>query len=319
MYLTTDGGSRRDGSFVTVARGPRIRFVAGALAFLALVSACSDDGGDSDAASDATSTSEAPAPGGSATTRAGSETLRILVTNDDGIGAPGIDALVEALTALPDTEVTVIAPAENQSGSSDLTSVDPPSEPAATASGYEGTAVAGEPADTIVFAEEQGWTPGGEPHLVISGINAGQNVGPLAALSGTVGAARTAARLGVPAVAASQGLIQDDTGELVADYESGVEAVLAWLDEHRVQLLARDLDDDTPAIVAKIDVPTCPAGELRGSIDVPLAVGDQGVDAFAVDCESATEDPPNDLLGFVNGFVVVTELPVGELDSLLAG
>jgi hypothetical protein len=44
------------------------------------------------------------------------ETLQILVTNDDGVGAPGINATVKALTALPDTKVTVVAPLTNQSG-----------------------------------------------------------------------------------------------------------------------------------------------------------------------------------------------------------
>ena len=78
-----------------------------------LAAGCSsDDGGSDDAASD---TTEAAAE--TTTTTAPAETLDILVSNDDGFDAEGIDAVVEALIALPDTNVTVVAPAENQSGS----------------------------------------------------------------------------------------------------------------------------------------------------------------------------------------------------------
>jgi len=157
------------------------------------------------------------------------------------------------------------------------------------------------------------------PHLVISGINAGQNIGPLASLSGTVGAARQAARLGIPAIAASQGLVQDEAGELVADYETGVEAVLAWLDENRDRLASAEPTDE-PATVTKIDIPTCPLDQEDASadagIEVPLATEDQGVDAFAVDC-TAEPDPTNDVLAFVSGSTAITELPVDELDALL--
>ena len=133
-------------------------------------------------------------------------TLHILVTNDDGVGAPGIDAVVEALRALPDTEVTVVAPLENQSGTGGqttpgtLTVTD-----TTTASGYPAKAVAGFPADSVIWAFDQAGVTQ-KPDLVVSGINFGQNLGPAVAISGTVGAAEAAAARGVPALAASQGL-----------------------------------------------------------------------------------------------------------------
>ncbi len=52
------------------------------------------------------------------------EALRILVTNDDGVHAPGIDALVVALQRLPHVELTVVAPADDQSGTGDTTTFD---------------------------------------------------------------------------------------------------------------------------------------------------------------------------------------------------
>src|SRR5262245_24234436 len=70
------------------------------------------------------------------------EPLRILVTNDDGVGAPGIDKLVNALQNIPNSEVTVIAPATNQSGTGvNLTTTPLTVTPATTASGDQATAV----------------------------------------------------------------------------------------------------------------------------------------------------------------------------------
>ena len=130
--------------------------------------------------------------------------LRILVTNDDGVGAEGIDVVVEALRTLPDVEITVVAPAENQSGTGDtLSDVAPPAEEAATLSGYPATAVSGTPGDSVRHALDVVFA-GNPPDLIVSGSNEGQNVCPWAELSGTVGAARIGARAGVPAFAISQ-------------------------------------------------------------------------------------------------------------------
>ena len=83
--------------------------VAAFLALAALLASCSSDDDSGGAADDTV------AP----TTAAPAESLRVLVTNDDGVDAPGIDAVVQALAALPDTEVVVVAPRENQSGGTD--------------------------------------------------------------------------------------------------------------------------------------------------------------------------------------------------------
>ena len=112
------------------------------------------------------------------------ETLQILVTNDDGVGAPGINATVKALTALPDTKVTVVAPRTNQSGTgAKVTAGKLKVTNATTASGYPAKAVAGYPADTIIWAiDDHGISR--RPNLVVSGINFGQNIGPLATVLG---------------------------------------------------------------------------------------------------------------------------------------
>ncbi|NCY16378.1 MAG: hypothetical protein EBX39_06335 [Actinobacteria bacterium] len=132
--------------------------------------------------------------------------IQILVTNDDGYDAAGIDALVEGLRGIEGVQVTVVAPATNQSGKgSAVTEGELKATDVKTRSGYRAKAVEGTPADTIVWAIDQkgiSFTP----DLVISGINAGANMGPAIELSGTVGAARAAVQRGIPALAVSQGL-----------------------------------------------------------------------------------------------------------------
>src|SRR5688572_23564761 len=94
-----------------------IRRLALALLVLTLaVGACSSDDDGGDAADGADTTEPSDGSGATTTSVAGDETLHILLTNDDGVGAEGIDAVATALSELPDTEVTVVAPAENQSG-----------------------------------------------------------------------------------------------------------------------------------------------------------------------------------------------------------
>lgn len=231
------------------------------------------------------------------------EPFKILVTNDDGVGAEGIDALVNALIALDDVKVTVVAPAENQSGSGGKTT-DGTLEvrDATTKSGYPAKAVVGFPADSIVWALDRGGIDF-VPDLVVSGINEGQNYSfEIAPISGTVGAARAAAMRNVPSVAVSQGL-----GE-PPDYPSSVAAVVAWIEENRADLEVRMPGDPTPYFVS-INVPTCaPGTTLRGVVEVPMGSLD-GSDYNASDCTS-TVTPDSDVTGFQNGYGVVTELAV---------
>jgi 5'-nucleotidase len=245
---------------------------------------------------EATTTTEAPT-----TTTEAPEILRILVTNDDGIGAPGITALADALAELPDVEVTVVAPAENQSGTSDSTTpTTPTAVPAQTASGREGHAVPGFPADSVNAAFDQVLPE--LPHVVVSGTNEGQNIGPFVDLSGTVGAARTAARRGVPALAVSQGL-----GEPPAFAES-VELAVAWVEEHREELLAHTPGDPVDTI-DNINAPTCTAGEVRGLVEVTTATDFGAQDPFGpVDCTVTTEGATTDVEGFFTGYAVIATL-----------
>ncbi|MGZ4727283.1 MAG: 5'/3'-nucleotidase SurE [Acidimicrobiales bacterium] len=237
---------------------------------------------------------------GAATETTVARTLRVLVTNDDGYAAAGIDAVVEALRALPDTEVTVVAPLTNQSGSGGKTTDGPLTvSDVETASGYPAKAVDGYPSDTIVWAIDQHGIDF-TPDLVVSGINFGQNVGPLVNISGTVGAARAASARNLPALASSQGL-----GDPPA-YATGVTQVLDWVAGHRASLL--DGSAVTARLLENINVPTCPTGTNRGVVDVPVATDAGTRDVNQVDCTSAATDPVDDIAAFTEGFVPLSTL-----------
>lgn len=131
---------------------------------------------------------------------------RILLSNDDGITAPGLAAAYAELSKLG--EVTVSAPAENQSGvGHGITYVEPimlrTIEPLVKADTAQGPwyRVAAKPATCVRLALASLLPE--KPDLVVSGINRGDNAGLVMYVSGTVGAAREAAFDGIPAIAAS--------------------------------------------------------------------------------------------------------------------
>ena len=124
--------------------------------------------------------------------------LHILVTNDDGIEAPGIAALAEAL--LPLGKVTVAAPRDNRSGvSHGVTSDRPIGVVESDRGGMKWFAIDALPATCLRLALET-LLPA-KPDLVISGINVGENLGTVTFYSATVAGAREAAFQGIPSMA----------------------------------------------------------------------------------------------------------------------
>lgn len=122
---------------------------------------------------------------------------RILVCNDDGIFAPGINALADALAR--DNEVWVVAPDREQSAKSHALTLDRPLR--LVELGPRRFSVDGTPADSVYIAVTH--VLKGEIDLVVSGINRGANLGDDVAYSGTVSAAMEAAFMGKPAIAFS--------------------------------------------------------------------------------------------------------------------
>jgi 5'-nucleotidase len=134
---------------------------------------------------------------------------------------------------------------------------------------------------------------------VVSGVNWGENLGAIIDHSGTIGAARTAARLGLPALAVSQGAGNPP------DFASGAALAAQWLEDHRAELL----DGTARPIVTSINVPTCPSGTVRGLMTVPVSVHPESSDHAAPDCASPLGNPVvevDDVDAFLLGFATLS-------------
>ena len=244
----------------------------------------------------------APPTTAAASTTVDVEPLTILVTNDDGISAAGIDAVVAALQSLPDVSIVVVAPAQNQSGSSDKTTTGTHvASESATVSGFAGTAVEGSPADSVNYALDM---LGIEPDVVVSGANATQNIGIFVPISGTVGAARTAARRGIPAIAVSAGGLENQ------DFTTSASFAAAEVERLRDRL---GFGSNTDQTVININTPTCAPGTgVRGIVDVAVATefpaGTNGLD-LVFDCASTATDPTDDAPALAIGFASRSIVP----------
>lgn len=125
---------------------------------------------------------------------------RVLLTNDDGIDAPGLQVLEEVAASIAD-EVWVVAPEHDRSGTSHSISLHAPLR--VQDLGNRRYSVSGTPGDCVVMALRH-LMADARPTLVLSGINRGANLGVETVFSGTVGAAMTGLLLGLPSIALSQ-------------------------------------------------------------------------------------------------------------------
>lgn len=123
--------------------------------------------------------------------------MRILLSNDDGYFAPGLAALAEALAGL--AEITVVAPEQNRSGASNSLTLDRPLMLKKAASGFY--FVNGTPTDCVHLAITGMLDK--LPDIIVSGVNAGANMGDDTIYSGTVAAATEGYLLGIPSIAIS--------------------------------------------------------------------------------------------------------------------
>jgi 5'-nucleotidase len=131
--------------------------------------------------------------------------LRVLLTNDDGIGATGLQTLRRALVAIDDVELAVIAPDSNRSATARSITFARPLwvTEVQFGDGTLGYAADGTPVDCVRLAS-LGLIEGFEPDLIVSGINHGSNLGDDITYSGTVAAALEGVVLGIPGIAVSQ-------------------------------------------------------------------------------------------------------------------
>ena len=144
--------------------------------------------------------------------------MKILVSNDDGVRAPGIAALARAVSALGD--VVVCAPSVEQSAVGRSVTMYRPlrlDKVQVPGMDFPSWAVDGTPTDCVKLALARLFD-GGRPDLIVSGINAGGNLGSDIHFSGTVSAAMEGAMSGIPAIALS---LEDRTGRWDYDRAAG--------------------------------------------------------------------------------------------------
>lgn len=171
--------------------------------------------------------------------------MKILISNDDGVYAPGLRALASALAQI--AEVTVIAPDRNRSGASNSLTLDCPLRIKHLDNGF--ISVEGTPTDCVHLALT-GLLPE-RPDLVVSGINAGANLGEDVFYSGTVAAAMEGSFIGVPALAFSL------AGKELQHYVTAAEVAKQLV----LQVGAKPLSAKT---ILNVNIPDVPWQDLQG-------------------------------------------------------
>lgn len=171
--------------------------------------------------------------------------MKILVSNDDGYLAIGINVLADALAEIAD--VTVVAPDRNRSAASNSLTVHSPLRVSKV--GEQRFSVDGTPSDCVHLALT-GFLDI-EPDLVVSGINHGANLGDDVIYSGTVAAATEGRFLGLPSIAVSL------AGERGTHFETAARVVVDMVKRIQVSQLP-------PDVILNVNVPDVPFAELQG-------------------------------------------------------
>lgn len=230
--------------------------------------------------------------------------MKILLSNDDGYQAPGLEVLAETL--MPLGEIMVVAPDRDRSGSSNSLTLDYPLHPSLMENGF--FRVDGTPTDCVHLAitgllEE-------EPDIVVSGINSGPNMGDDVLYSGTVAAATEGRFLGLPAIAISMNSF------LPEHLETGARVAF--------ELVSRVQDKSLPTdIILNVNVPDLAYNDLKGFQSTRLGhrhkaepvvktQDPRGKTIYWVGPAGAEQDagPGTDFCAVREGFVSVTPLQV---------
>ncbi len=184
--------------------------------------------------------------------------MRILVTNDDGIHAEGLEICEQIARKLSD-DVWVIAPEYDQSGVAHSLSLNDPLRLRQVAE--QRFAVRGTPTDCIIMGARHVLNGKG-PDLVLSGVNRGRNAGEDVIYSGTIAGAMEGTILGIPSVAMSQAYLSRSSRDPHWDTS------LRYAPDIIRRVLAEGLPND---VLVNINFPNCPPDEVKG-----IAVASQG-------------------------------------------
>lgn len=228
--------------------------------------------------------------------------MRILISNDDGVNAPGIAALHAALEGY--AECVVIAPDQNRSGASSALTLDRPLHPQVLGNGY--ISINGTPTDCVHLGLNGLLEK--TPSMVVSGINLGANLGDDVLYSGTVAAALEGRFLERPAFAFSLLSRQADNLPTAAHFA-------------RLLVEAHEQLDLPPRTVLNVNIPNLPLDHIRGIQLTRLGhraraaapvkvVNPRGKEGYWISVAGDAEDggPGTDFHAVMQGYVSVTPL-----------
>lgn len=173
--------------------------------------------------------------------------MNILLSNDDGVHAPGLKILAEALSQFGD--VVVVAPDRDRSAASNSLTLDRPLKITQQHNGFY--AVNGTPTDSVHIAIT-GWLDQ-HPDMVVAGINAGSNLGDDVIYSGTVAAAMEGRFLGFPAMAISLVTL----GQPEKHFETAAKVAQILIQNMKEKALPKDT-------ILNVNVPNLPWAEIKG-------------------------------------------------------
>ena len=171
--------------------------------------------------------------------------MRILISNDDGYFAPGLACLAEHLARIAD--VVVVAPERDRSGASNSLTLDRPLKLSRAANGFY--YVNGTPTDCVHLAVTGMLDQ--QPDMVVSGINAGANMGDDTIYSGTVAAATEGFLLGIPAIAVSL------AGKTLTNYQTAAKVAAGLVERFANQTHSHPW-------LLNVNVPDVPHDQLQG-------------------------------------------------------
>ena len=235
--------------------------------------------------------------------------MRILLTNDDGIGAPGLYVLEKIAAKLSD-DIWVVAPSEEQSGAGHSLTLTRPVRMRQHAE--KRFSVSGTPTDSVTMALRKALP--GPPDLILSGVNRGANLGDDVTYSGTVSAAFEGALAGIRSIALSQVYAREGMADAVP-----FDAAEQWGER-----VLRPLIDSpfAPRTLINVNFPPLAAGEVKGIRTVRQGFHDyargslvEGVDPrgfpyywFGLHGIEQTPGHNTDLEAIADGYISVTPL-----------
>ena len=241
--------------------------------------------------------------------------FHVMLVNDDGIDSPGLAAVAEVLSADPAYRVTVVGPAEQQSGVGHAIVIrrEIAIRPYGEIGGARAWSVDATPASvtaiglTVVLGDDP-------PDLVISGINKGENIGRAAWYSGTVGAAREAVLRGLPAIALS---LELDWSDPQPDWKTAASLAKPLIDTFRKSPLPE-------GILLNVNFPR-KTKAARGFRLTSMGLAPDAVSRYEVDREEdgvrwvtsrweapAGDDAGTDITALAAGFIAVTPLALDQ-------